>query len=180
MSNRRTRRCNIRAPNWISRRPFFHACRAVFSLPPPPPPARWRRRKRWSKPARVDEKRAGESEGHRRWLSETPRPHDQCHGAFIVLQQKGAHQSTGISSRLISRGHPLALACFPSLRLTATIPTAALLSPLPRLFLSHSAPLAFFRPSAPPRRPSPPFFARSVGEGCGPPARGWATDSGTT
>lgn len=35
-----------------------------------------------------------------------PRP-DQCHGAFIVLQQKGAHQSTGISSRLISRGHPL-------------------------------------------------------------------------
>ena len=25
-------------------------------------------------------------------------------GAFIVLQQKGAHQSTGISSRLISRG----------------------------------------------------------------------------
>jgi len=37
MSNRRTRRCNIRAPNWISRRPFFHACRAVFSLPPLPP-----------------------------------------------------------------------------------------------------------------------------------------------
>lgn len=29
---------------------------------------------------------------------------DQCHAAFIVLQQKGAHQSTGISSRLISRG----------------------------------------------------------------------------
>lgn len=29
---------------------------------------------------------------------------DQCRGAFIVLQQKGAHQSTGISSRLISRG----------------------------------------------------------------------------
>jgi hypothetical protein len=29
--------------------------------------------------------------------------HDQCGGAFIVLQQKGAHQSSGISSRLISR-----------------------------------------------------------------------------
>ncbi|KYN28002.1 hypothetical protein ALC57_02579 [Trachymyrmex cornetzi] len=54
--------------------------------------------------------------GHRRWLSETPRPHDQCHGAFIVLQQKGAHQSTGISSRLISRSHPLVLTRFPSLR----------------------------------------------------------------
>lgn len=33
-------------------------------------------------------------------------PNDQCHGAFIVLQQKGAHQSTGISSRLISRSRP--------------------------------------------------------------------------
>lgn len=38
------------------------------------------------------------------WLAiGNPRP-DQCHAAFIVLQQKGAHQSTGISSRLISRG----------------------------------------------------------------------------
>lgn len=30
-------------------------------------------------------------------------------GAFIVLQQKGAHQSSGISSRLISRGLSLSL-----------------------------------------------------------------------
>lgn len=122
-------------------------------------------------------RRGSESEGHRRWLSETPRPHDQCHGAFIVLQQKGAHQSTGISSRLISRGHPLVLRLLPlspphglsqpqSLRRPFFPPFAA---PLSLAFCSEASrpPLSLFRPSAPPRRPSPTFFGRSVGEGRG-------------
>lgn len=54
-----------------------------------------------------------------------PRPHDQCHGAFIVLQQKGAHQSTGISSRLISRGHPLLARPPSSLSATPSQPCAS-------------------------------------------------------
>lgn len=122
---------------------------------------------------------AGGGEGHRRWLSETPRPHDQCHGAFIVLQQKGAHQSTGISSRLISRGHPLVLARHPfhppnpprsrNPYGSPSFPPAASLS---LAFCSEAPrpPLSFFRPSAPPRRP--PFFGRSVGEGCERPTGG--------
>lgn len=120
-------------------------------------------------------RRGSESEGHRRWLSETPRPHDQCHGAFIVLQQKGAHQSTGISSRLISRGHPLVLSGLlplspphglsqpQSLRRPFFPPFAA---PLSLAFCSEAPrpPLSLFRPSAPPRRrPSPTFFGRAVG-----------------
>lgn len=118
--------------------------------------------------------------GHRRWLSETPRPHDQCHGAFIVLQQKGAHQSTGISSRLISRGHPLVLApaspfsFFPPFR--SRNPYGSPSFPPARVSLSlafcSEAPcprLSFFQPSASPRRPP---FGRSVGEGCGRPTGG--------
>ncbi|KYN05532.1 hypothetical protein ALC62_03523, partial [Cyphomyrmex costatus] len=130
-----------------------------------------------------------EGEEHRRWLSETPRPHDQCHDAFIVLQQKGAHQSTGISSRLISRSHPLVLT-----RFAALFPSrnrnpygGPSFTPLPRLFLSHSglrgsASSAFLLPTFHPSsaRPSPPFFVRSVGKGVRAVDRGWAADSGTT
>lgn len=43
-------------------------------------------------------------ERERGWVAIGNPRSDQCHAAFIVLQQKGAHQSTGISSRLISRG----------------------------------------------------------------------------
>lgn len=45
-----------------------------------------------------------ERERERGWVAIGNPRSDQCHAAFIVLQQKGAHQSTGISSRLISRG----------------------------------------------------------------------------
>lgn len=103
------------------RRSFFRATR------------RWR--KRWNEPCVGRREEGWVERGGGDWLSETlgPLPHDQCHGAFIVLQQKGAHQSTGISSRLISRGRPLfaLLAPFPP-------PLAGPLSP--RLFLSLSAP----------------------------------------
>lgn len=97
---------------------------------------------------------AKEGEGHRRWLSETPRPHDQCHGAFIVLQQKGAHQSTGISSRLISRGHPLVLARFSFLPPTPLQPQSLRQPFFPscrvsfsRILLRGSASSAFLLPT---------------------------------
>lgn len=70
-----------------------------------------------------DEERgeAGENQGLEEGVAiGNPRP-DQCHGAFIVLQQKGAHQSTGISSRLISRGHPRRLARRQPLRRVPTL-----------------------------------------------------------
>jgi len=100
------------------------------------------------------------------WLSETLGPNDQCHGAFIVLQQKGAHQSTGISSRLISRGRlPPPPLEFPRFHPRSRKPpaTASAATRPPRL-LSLSAPEAPSRvlhlPSSdlppPPARPTPP------------------------
>lgn len=50
-----------------------------------------------------EEAKRGEAR-ERGWVAIGNPRSDQCHAAFIVLQQKGAHQSTGISSRLISRG----------------------------------------------------------------------------
>lgn len=76
---------------------------------------------------------------------------DQCHAAFIVLQQKGAHQSTGISSRLISRGR---CGTNPTLSSPLLFPSPFTLRsfflPFP-LFLHFSSLLPPSLPPAPPR-----------------------------
>lgn len=89
------------------------------------------------------------------WLAIGKPRSSQCHAAFIVLQQKGGHQSTGISSRLISRGRggtDLTLFLFPFLFFRPRHPSGrdfalfhtGTLSSSPSLYLSLT--LSLFSP----------------------------------